>query len=1200
MTNMIVKVYEVLMRNPQTRMHKSWETDGYLVVRDSCNATLKDEDNVTLSTGNVKAYLAYDDEIKIGSRDCKIQDEIPLAAYAQKFKVSLSASRSAPMQRQQASIQTTSSRAPVSRPSAVQQHSSAARSTISSLNPARPSTSKPFKRIRTVTSNVELERSQQQQQHSKVQPLRPLSPVDGNQTSRAQQNQRWASVELMIDGTMVQQIGQLNQTVPNNKKKRTYDDNDEESHDKLDMQRHQTRGETVKIANIPMETQLMPPPNEPVKSAKGKQRAHDPEQADDNMDDLQDVEVFEPAEKSCFKCQWRKKTTKKNPVWEGDGVLLLKDAEGKDTILKDVNDQTKLARSALNVTRFEIGDIVKIGNYECEIAEQIPVDDYLDRSVFKDGYTSVGRKPANLCSRRPPLQRTADLDVRTPLEASASNLPSTSFFKLPQVVARSAVEVNRQKQVTREGNSKAFVQPMEGHSLGTSRHFNPSKPGPRHDPKALGAIVMSRPDKGHEEVHNKRNLPIVDVVLDPKICSTLRPHQIEGVQFMYECVMGFKSESQGCILADEMGLGKTMQAVALIWTLLKQSPYWSGQGMVQKAMIVCPVTLTKQWAAEIRRLLGREGMRVMIADKKEDVKRFCQGKAWDVIIVGYERLRTCIDSIQTAQPPIGLVICDEGHRIKSNNAKVTKALRSIPTKRRVVISGTPIQNDLQEFHTMCDFVFPGCLDSYSTFKKIFERVILKSRDPNCPLTDKQIGQARSEQLSRIAQTFMIRRTSDIIAKFLPPKIEYCVFVAPTQLEVDLYETILSGKAVRDVLDGAAESNAQQLGLLNMLRKVSTTPGLLMQQARNDKGSESLKDNVKQILANAGSDPYDFALSGKLSVLGTLLQHLRTLQEKIVIVSNYTQTLNIIEEFCKRQKYPTCRLDGTTDAKDRHQVVQGFNNGHIKNNFAFLLSSKSGGTGLNIIGASRLVMVDAEWNPSTDMQAMARIHRDGQQRRCVIYRLFTAGTIDEKIFQRQITKLGLSGSVMDGRIGAQAKTKSKNEFTLNDLRDIFRLHKGTGSQTHDLLECRCHLSLNDDPSQERPAQQQQMDGSQSDDDCEDDGHVELKGFQQASQWQGDSNREIRSTRNKLTMLRQWHHYNCTDEQSVDEIEDELLRVVVYDRVACAPDEIGSEPLGNGGMRLRGSCVGFVFGQKKSAQQVGEEEEEEQEQEQEQEA
>lgn len=188
-------------------------------------------------------------------------------------------------------------------------------------------------------------------------------------------------------------------------------------------------------------------------------------------------------------------------------------------------------------------------------------------------------------------------------------------------------------------------------------------------------------------------------------------------------------------------------------------------------------------------------------------------------------------------------------------------------------------------------------------------------------------------------------------------------------------------------------------------------------------------------------------SGKMAVLDRVLAWMRAnTDDRIVIVSNYTQTLDLLEAYCRRRGYRHLRLDGSRTIRCRKRLVDQFNDAHC-DVFVFLLSSKAGGCGLNLIGANRLVLFDPDWNPASDHQAMARIWRDGQRKRVYIYRLVTTGTIEEKILQRQAHKVAISRSVVD------AERNVSRHFSLDELRQLFRLNAATHSDTHDAIECR---------------------------------------------------------------------------------------------------------------------------------------------------
>ncbi|KAJ7675096.1 SNF2 family N-terminal domain-containing protein [Mycena rosella] len=690
---------------------------------------------------------------------------------------------------------------------------------------------------------------------------------------------------------------------------------------------------------------------------------------------------------------------------------------------------------------------------------------------------------------------------------------------------------------------KTFVAPTSFYGPQAPSKVKPK--GPLHDPTAEGAVVMKAPTKDHIKRFNKKNLPVVAVVLDPILSPRMRPHQIEGVKFMYECVMGLrKHEGQGCILADEMGLGKTLQTISLIWTLLKQNPYAGNGPVVSKVLVVCPVSLVNNWKVEFHKWLGRDRLGVVTCDKdKNAVKTFQHAKTQHVLIIGYERLRTVIDQLAYCIPPIGLIVCDEGHRLKSANNKTTTMFEALRTTRRIILSGTPIQNDLSEFHAMADFCNPGLLDNYATFRRVYEVPILNSRAPDSSAKEREIGEARSTQLLAVAKSFVLRRDATLLQNYLPPKHEYVVFITPTRLQLSIFSKILNPDKLDDL---AQSSTAESLALINLLTKVSNSPILLKATADKEKAAgidvrntikrAGVDDALKLLPENAQIE--DMSLSGKLIALSKLLKAIsQNTEEKCVLVSHYTSTLNILEAYCKKKNYSYYRLDGQTPAAKRQEYVNSFNKSTQRSSFIFLLSSKAGGVGINLIGASRLCLIDSDWNPSHDLQSMARCHRDGQKRPVYIYRFLTAGAIDEKIYQRQVTKLGLSNSLMGS--GTSSTSSKSDSFSRKDLRDIFRIHPDTACNTHDLLECPCDGTFTEDTKEDIT--------DEDSIDIDSDSEAETKGFVNASQIRPEEISKIEKAylqKTGLAALGQWKHINCLLPNARDDIQDHILRRLVF--------------------------------------------------------
>lgn len=751
----------------------------------------------------------------------------------------------------------------------------------------------------------------------------------------------------------------------------------------------------------------------------------------------------------------RKFTTKKHKTWDGDGVLSLYNGYAR---LQDVSGR-EMGRCMFKDPLLP-GSSLSIGGKDVEIDSVISKADFLaGRPFLKGSVLSSTTTQTNQTSIPPAPKITLGLKGKT-IQSTRKD-GKTSDFEIP---AKSFYGNPRKG----DGMKAHFKNPLLSTTIMPQN--KDGAPTPRHDPNAKDALVMARPKdcpKGKQ---------IVDVVLDPFLGRVLREHQREGVKFMYECVMGMRDfNGQGALLADEMGLGKTLQTIALLWTLLKQNPIHGGEGVIKKALIVCPVSLIANWKKEFNKWLGNERIGVFVADGQKigRLSDFTHGRSYSVMIIGYEKLRSVQEELKKGIG-IDIVVADEGHRLKTAQNKSAQAIRSLNTERRIILSGTPLQNDLSEFFTMVDFINPGLLGTYNTFKKEFEGPILKSRQPGASERDAEKGNAREEELSTITKQFILRRTADILSKYLPRKTEYVLFCKPTQAQAQVYQHVLESPMFGKVL-GSTEASLQ---LITILKKVCNAPSLL-----DKKGDAAPSNsNVAQLLEIIPSEllhKRPLMASSKFRVLDRLLKTLSTTtNEKIVIVSNYTSTLDLLGEHLTKMCLPFLRLDGKTPTGKRQDLVDLFNRTPATKNFAFLLSAKAGGVGINLIGASRLVLFDVDWNPSTDLQAMARIHRDGQKHPVKIYRFLIAGGMDEKIYQRQVTKMGLADSVVDGK-------KNEATFTPEELRDLFRLDLNVGCQTHDLLGCDCKgLGVIPEPPSS-PAEVDVIDSANDDSDDDDD-------------------------------------------------------------------------------------------------------------------
>lgn len=490
-----------------------------------------------------------------------------------------------------------------------------------------------------------------------------------------------------------------------------------------------------------------------------------------------------------------------------------------------------------------------------------------------------------------------------------------------------------------------------------------------------------------------------------------------------------------------------------MWTLLRQSPE-AGKHTIDKCIIACPASLVKNWANELDKWLGKGTLNSFAIDGKASKSELTmQLRQWaiaegrsavrPVLIVSYETLRLNVAELKNTK--IGLMLCDEGHRLKNDESQTYVALNALNVKRRVILSGTPIQNDLSEYFALINFANPDLLGSRLEFRKNYEIPILRGRDADGTEKDREDGDKKLQELGQLVNKYIIRRTNDILSKYLPVKYEHVVFCKLSPFQEALYSHFVTSPVIRKLIRG---DDPQPLKAVNILKKLCNHPDLLNLPEDVDGSEEFFPDDYIPKAARASRDRgVDVTYSGKMQVLARMLARIRQdTNDKIVLISNYTQTLDVIEKHCHSMRYGSLRLDGTMNVNKRQKLVDRFNDPEGEE-FVFLLSSKAGGCGINLIGANRLILFDPDWNPAADQQALARVWRDGQKKDCFVYRFIATGTIEEKIFQRQSHKQSLSSCVVD-----EAQDVERH-FSREGLRQLFEFTPGAQSDTHVTYKCK---------------------------------------------------------------------------------------------------------------------------------------------------
>ncbi|KAK3638718.1 DNA repair protein rhp26 [Elasticomyces elasticus] len=505
------------------------------------------------------------------------------------------------------------------------------------------------------------------------------------------------------------------------------------------------------------------------------------------------------------------------------------------------------------------------------------------------------------------------------------------------------------------------------------------------------------------------------------IYPSLFPYQKTGVQWLWELY----SQQCGGIIGDEMGLGKTIQAIAFLAGL-----HYSGF-LEKPVIVVCPATVMKQWVNEFH--LWWPPLRDSDSSshkpgrsRVQHTKGYRQARAIvNRVLANGHVLVTTYSGLQTYAPLLipldwGYAVLDEGHKIRNPNAGVTIHCKELRTHHRVILSGTPMQNNLTELWSLFDFVFPMRLGTLVGFRTQFEIPIKMGGYANASNLQVETASKCAVALKEAISPYLLQRFKVDVAADLPKKSERVLFCKLTKLQREAYEWFLQSEDMRGILAG----KRQALFGVDILRKICNHPDLV---------------EHRKLSKQSG---YNYGMgnkSGKMQVVKALLEIWKRDGHKTLLFAQHRIMLDILESFVRGLPggFKYRRMDGNTSIKDRQDLVDEFNRDpdlHV-----FLLTTKVGGLGVNLTGADRVIIYDPDWNPSTDVQARERAWRLGQKREVEIYRLMTAGTIEEKIYHRQIFKQFLTNKIL--RDPTQRQT-----FQLRDLHDLFTLGESKDGET----------------------------------------------------------------------------------------------------------------------------------------------------------
>ncbi|ONM32116.1 ISWI chromatin-remodeling complex ATPase CHR11 [Zea mays] len=471
------------------------------------------------------------------------------------------------------------------------------------------------------------------------------------------------------------------------------------------------------------------------------------------------------------------------------------------------------------------------------------------------------------------------------------------------------------------------------------------------------------------------------------IKGKMRDYQLAGLNWLIRL---YENGING-ILADEMGLGKTLQTISLLGYLHEF------RGIAGPHMVVAPKSTLGNWMKEIQRFcpilravkfLGNPEERNHIRDN------LLQPGKFDVCVTSFEMAIKEKSALRRFS--WRYIIIDEAHRIKNENSLLSKTMRIYNTNYRLLITGTPLQNNLHELWALLNFLLPEIFSSAETFDEWFQ------------ISGENDQQEVVQQLHKVLRPFLLRRLKSDVEKGLPPKKETILKVGMSQMQKQYYRALLQKDL--EVINAGGERK-RLLNIAMQLRKCCNHPYLFQ-------GAEPGPPYTtgEHLIENAG----------KMVLLDKLLPKLKERDSRVLIFSQMTRLLDILEDYLMYRGYQYCRIDGNTGGEDRDASIEAFNSPGSEK-FVFLLSTRAGGLGINLATADVVVLYDSDWNPQADLQAQDRAHRIGQKKEVQVFRFCTEYTIEEKVIERAYKKLALDALVIQqGRL-AEQKTVNKDDL-----------------------------------------------------------------------------------------------------------------------------------------------------------------------------
>ncbi|XP_013184580.2 transcriptional regulator ATRX homolog isoform X2 [Amyelois transitella] len=843
--------------------------------------------------------------------------------------------------------------------------------------------------------------------------------------------------------------------------------------------------------------------------------------------------------------------SKEDLLGESDSTSSKNDSDGATKAESDENVKSKRRKAHAISSDSEAGSsrrkdaAVKLSDFEDSEDESSEPAKKNKRKKVVDSDASAGSSDGGKKKRR----RIKPVDS----EGSGSDTENEGRNKHGRKNIRKVMGKNQLEEATKKAarqEKERIARIAERQKLYNNLEFDESgKP----DEVVLEKVVLDFDPETKE--------PLIQV--DRGLVKKLKPHQANGIKFMWDACFESvkrikKDKGSGCILAHCMGLGKTLQVVSLTHTLLTHSSLTG----VNRVLVVCPLSTVLNWVNEFKMWLKHAETEYEVdvyelSRFKQNSERAFQLQQWfshgGVCVLGYEMFRNLsADNVKKfkkkmlrhfqeslVDPGPDLVVCDEGHLLKNEKTSLSQSMNRVKTLRRIVLTGTPLQNNLKEYYCMVQFVKPNLLGKYNEYLNRFVNPITNGQYTDSTEHDIKVMKRRSHVLHKMLDGAVQRRDYGVLAPFLPPKHEYVLFITLTEVQIKLYQYYLDNYSRRP-LPGKSSGflfpdfqSLQRIWTHPLVLKYNSERYEIMQQKKRDKEEEdsegSLADFIdddstpdestteessddssdmsddsrkkskkkkspkkgrakeatgrprrgtranpveleeeekaNDVIEVKNENPTEWWIklvtedeledmrnSSKLILLFDILRQCEAIGDKLLVFSQSLYSLDLIEHFLGKVDEATqegrideklgghvgswspgidyFRLDGSTSCENRSIWCKNFNREDNPRARLFLISTRAGGLGINLVAANRVVIFDVSWNPSHDVQSIFRVYRFGQKKPCYIYRFLAMGTMEEKIYERQVTKQAISKRVID-------EQQIDRHYAENDLAELYK-------------------------------------------------------------------------------------------------------------------------------------------------------------------